>query len=175
MWVWPVSGPGLGSAGFLPFRCPFCDWRHSTKVPDRYATATYWERVVALLVCISRLHFIHFTITLTVVIGSKQDLSSVFDALANEHRRELIRYLAIQPRSISELASLRSLSLPAIHKHIRVRRKVGRTNILTLERAPLRLLQTWVEQFHPYWGTDAESLETYATYLNKTRETEESS
>jgi DNA-binding transcriptional ArsR family regulator len=107
----------------------------------------------------------------------------VFDALANEHRREVIHYLAIQPRSITELARLRSLSLPAIHKHIRVleeaamvkRRKVGRTNILALERAPLRLLQTWVEQFHPYWGTDAESLETYATYLNKTRETKESS
>lgn len=117
------------------------------------------------------------------MIGNNQELSSVFDALANEHRRELIRYLAIQPRSISELASLRSLSLPAIHKHIRVleeaamvkRRKVGRTNILALERGPLRLLQTWVEQFHPYWGTEAESLETYATYLSKTRETEESS
>lgn len=117
------------------------------------------------------------------MIGDKHDLNSVFDALANVHRREVIRYLAIQPRSISELASLRSLSLPAIHKHIRVleeaamvkRRKVGRTNILALERAPLRLLQTWVEQFHPYWGTEAETLETYVAYLNKTRETKESS
>ena len=117
------------------------------------------------------------------MIGDKHDLNSVFDALANVHRREVIRYLAIQPRSISELASLRSLSLPAIHKHIRVleeaamvkRRKVGRTNILALERAPLRLLQTWVEQFHPYWGTEAETLETHVAYLNKTRETKESS
>ena len=117
------------------------------------------------------------------MIGDKHDLNSVFNALANKHRREVIHSLAIQPRSISELASLRNLSLPAIHKHIRVleeaamvkRRKVGRTNFLALDRAPLRLLQTWVEQFHPYWGTEAESLETYLAYLNKTRETKESS
>ena len=118
-----------------------------------------------------------------MVIGDKHDLNAVFDALANEHRREMIYALAIQPRSISELASLRTLTLPAIHKHVKVledaamirRRKVGRTNFLALERAPLRLLQTWVEQFHPFWGTEAESLETYVAYLNKTRKKEESS
>lgn len=115
-------------------------------------------------------------------MGDTHDLNSVFEALANEHRREMIYALALHPRSISELATLRNLSLPAIHKHIRVledaamvrRRKVGRTNFLALERAPLRLLQTWVEQFHPYWGTEAESLETYVAYLSKTHETKES-
>ena len=46
------------------------------------------------------------------------DLSRVFDALANEHRREIIRLLALQPRSISQLAEIRGMSLPAIHKHV---------------------------------------------------------
>ena len=102
------------------------------------------------------------------------DLTPVFDALANEHRRELIRLLALQPRSISQLAELRGLSLPAIHKHIRVlesaemvrRRKLGRTNFLALEREPLTRLQAWTEQFNPWWGTDAETLETYAAFLS---------
>ena len=102
------------------------------------------------------------------------DLNPVFDALGNEHRREIIRLLALQPRSISQLAEVRDLSLPAIHKHVRVledatmirRRKIGRTNFLALEREPLRRLQTWMEQFHPWWGTDAESLENYADYLS---------
>lgn len=100
-------------------------------------------------------------------------LNSVFDALANSHRREIVHALAIQPRSISELADQRGLSLPAIHKHIRVleeaemvqRRKVGRTNYLAIERGPLRSLQAWVEQFHPYWGTDGETLENYLAHL----------
>ena len=103
------------------------------------------------------------------------DLSRVFDALANEHRREIIRLLALQPRSISQLAELRGLSLPAIHKHVRVleeaamvsRRKLGRTNFLALEREPLSRLQAWTGQFHPWWGTDGETLENYADALRR--------
>lgn len=101
------------------------------------------------------------------------DLSPVFEAMANEHRREMIRELALLPRSISQLAALRHLSLPAIHKHVRVledaamvrRRKIGRTNFLALEREPLRRLQAWMDQFHPWWGIDEESLDNYAEYL----------
>jgi DNA-binding transcriptional ArsR family regulator len=103
------------------------------------------------------------------------DLSRVFDALAHEHRREIIRQLALQPRSISQLAGLRGLSLPAIHKHVRVleeaamvsRRKVGRTTFLALEREPLGRLQAWAGQFHPWWGTGAETLENYAAALSR--------
>jgi len=101
------------------------------------------------------------------------DLSQVFDALANEHRREIIRLLALQPRSISQLAELRGLSLPAIHKHVRLledaamvsRRKLGRTNFLALAREPLGRLQAWTSQFNPWWGTDRETLENYAEAL----------
>ena len=101
------------------------------------------------------------------------DLSRVFDALANEHRRELILLLALQPRSISQLAELRGLSLPAIHKHVRVledaamvkRRKLGRTNFLALERDPLIRLQTWTGQFQPWWGSDGATLENYSESL----------
>lgn len=110
------------------------------------------------------------------------DLNPVFEALANEHRREIIRLLALQPRSISQLAEVRDLSLPAIHKHVRIleearmvrRRKIGRTNFLALEREPLRQIQGWMEQFQPWWGTDAESLENYAEYLRTDPTTKES-
>ena len=103
------------------------------------------------------------------------DLSRVFDALANEHRREIIRLLALQPRSISQLAELRGLSLPAIHKHVRLleeaamvsRRKLGRTNFLALEREPLSRLQAWTGQFRPWWGSDGETLANYADALRR--------
>jgi len=101
------------------------------------------------------------------------ELSAVFDALANEHRRRIVRALAIRPASVSELAALCDLSLPAIHKHIQAlesaamvrRRKIGRVSFLALQRAPLRSLQTWVDEFHPWWGDDSESLETYANHF----------
>jgi len=81
-----------------------------------------------------------------------QDLDNVFEALANKHRREIIYVLSLQPCSISKLAFLRNLSLPAIHKHIEVlekgglvtRRKIGQTNFLTLNAEALRGLQDWL-------------------------------
>lgn len=83
---------------------------------------------------------------------SPQDLDNVFEALANKHRREIIFILSLQPCSISKLAFLRNLSLPAIHKHIDLlekggmvtRRKIGQTNFLTLNRESLRGLQDWL-------------------------------
>ena len=103
------------------------------------------------------------------------DLSRVFDALANEHRREIIRLLALQPRSISQLAEIRGMSLPSIHKHVRVleeaamvsRRKLGRTNFLAIERRPLGQLQAWTAELQPWWGTDGETLVNYADSLGR--------
>jgi len=85
------------------------------------------------------------------------DLDKVFEALANKHRREIIYVLSLEPCSISKLAFLRHLSLPAIHKHIEVlekggmvtRRKIGQTNFLTLNRESLRGLQDWLMRFRP--------------------------
>ena len=108
-------------------------------------------------------------------INKQPDLDIVFEALANKHRREIIYVLGLQPCSISYLASIRSLSLPAIHKHIKLlekanlilRRKIGRTNFLTLNRKSLRGLQDWLRQYHTYWGSDEETLENYAQYLSR--------
>lgn len=106
-------------------------------------------------------------------IHSGQDLDKVFEALASKHRREIIYALGLQPHSITQLASMRHLSLPAIHKHIKllensglvVRKKTGQTNFLTLNRRSLRAIQDWLLQFHPYWGNDKETLENYHRYL----------
>ncbi|MBI1349729.1 MAG: metalloregulator ArsR/SmtB family transcription factor [Actinomycetales bacterium] len=100
-------------------------------------------------------------------------LDVLFSALANRHRREIIHALALQPHSISQLAAMRGLSLPAIHKHLAIladaglvtRRKTGRTTHLALERHSLRALQYWLSEFHAYWGTSEETLENYEQYL----------
>ncbi len=102
-----------------------------------------------------------------------QDLDNAFEALANKHRREIIYVLSLHPCSISQLASMRSLSLPAIHKHIEVlekggmiiRKKIGRINFLALNREALRGIQDWLGQYHTYWGSNQETLENYAAYL----------
>lgn len=106
-------------------------------------------------------------------ISADLGLDDVFEALANTHRRGVMNALSLRPHSISQLASIQGLSLPAIHKHIRVleeagmviRKKTGRTNFLALNRKPLRDLQEWVGGFNPYWGNENETLENYARHL----------
>ena len=106
--------------------------------------------------------------------SSRDDLlDQLLEALANPHRREIVYVLGLQPFAVHQLADLRGLSLPAIHKHLKVlenaglisRRKQGRTNYLTLDPRPLALLQSWVNQFHPYWGSDVASYDNYARHL----------
>ena len=102
-----------------------------------------------------------------------RDLDIVFEALANKHRREIVYALGLQPYSISQLASQRGLSLPAIHKHIKILekadlilcKKIGRTKFLAINRDSLQSLQDWLMQYHAYWGSNKETLKNYEKYL----------
>ena len=104
-----------------------------------------------------------------------KNLDQVFAALANKHRREIVYLLGLQPASIGQLAKRQKLSLPAIHRHIKVleeaklvrRKKNGRINFLALNRTGLLLMQDWVDQYHAYWGTEEETLENYVASIKK--------
>ena len=106
-----------------------------------------------------------------------QDLDVIFEALASKHRREIIYALGLHPHSISQLAFKQDLSLPAIHKHIKilelagliVRKKIKQTNFLALNKESLHGLQDWLMQFHTYWGNEEETLENYTDYLTKNK------
>lgn len=103
------------------------------------------------------------------------NLDKIFEALGNQHRREIIYALSFQPHSISQLAAMRHLSLPAIHKHIKILENAGliidkksaRTHFLTINRLALRSLQEWLLQYQPYWGNDKETLANYEEFLKK--------
>jgi DNA-binding transcriptional ArsR family regulator len=120
---------------------------------------------------------IYLTSGLSIMVRTHipHNLDKIFEALANEHRRDIIYVLGLQPHSINQLASIRDLSLPAIHKHIKIlknaelviEKKIGRTHYLTLNRESLRTLQNWLLQYHTYWGSNEETLENYAKYLKK--------
>ncbi len=103
------------------------------------------------------------------------DLDRILEAMANHHRRAIIYTLGLQPRSISQLAQQQKLSLPAIHKHIKVleaagliqRKKSGRTNFLALDKVALGDLQRWLMQFYSGWGNREETLENYVASIER--------
>jgi len=113
------------------------------------------------------------------MINASKQLSDTFEALANKHRRAIVHRLSLQPASISQLANEQKLSLPAIHKHIKIleqakllkRKKSGRVNFLALDRSGLLLMQDWIQQYHAYWGTNEETLENYIASIERSRDT----
>lgn len=102
-------------------------------------------------------------------------LDAAFRALANKQRRAIVYRLSLQPSSISDLANMLKLSLPAIHRHVRIlegarllqRKKSGRSNFLALNRNALLALREWIEQYAAFWGSNHESLENYVQWIEK--------
>jgi DNA-binding transcriptional ArsR family regulator len=100
-------------------------------------------------------------------------LDKVFEGLSNPKRRGIIDTLAYRPATITQLAEEHKLSLPAIHKHIKVleqaeliqRRKVGRTNIIAFNPSSMSLAQDWINQYRTGWGSKKQTLENYISSL----------
>jgi len=109
------------------------------------------------------------------------ELDQVFAALANKRRRQIVYALGLQPASIGQLAAGQQLSLPAIHRHIKVleeaklvvRKKSGRVNFLALNRPQLLLMQDWIQQYRAYWGTQQETLENYVASMERAEKPKE--
>ena len=109
------------------------------------------------------------------MINESKKLDAIFSALANKHRRAIVRRLALQPSSIAILAEREKLSLPAIHKHIKImedagllkRKKSGRCNFLALDRNSLMIIRDWSNQYHEYWGHNNESLDNYVREIER--------
>jgi DNA-binding transcriptional ArsR family regulator len=104
---------------------------------------------------------------------STKQLDNAFSALAHSGRRGMIHDLAYRPATVSQLAKSHKLTLPAIHKHIRLlekakliqRRKAGRTNFVALNPRQLRAVQEWLMQYRAEWGNNKETLENYIASL----------
>jgi DNA-binding transcriptional ArsR family regulator len=102
------------------------------------------------------------------------ELDTILDALANQKRRGIVHELALSPASIKQLARHQSLSLPAIHKHLKilesarliVRRKSGRTNFITLNPGTLGLAQAWVAQYQTGWGSSQATFDNYTAGMS---------
>jgi DNA-binding transcriptional ArsR family regulator len=108
-------------------------------------------------------------------ISISNQLDDIFQAFSHSKRRDMIYALSFRPATVTQLANEFNLSLPAMHKHIRLlegakliyRRKVGRTNFIALNKKSLSLSQDWILQYRADWGNDKETLENYIASMQK--------
>lgn len=94
-------------------------------------------------------------------------LDSVFHALGDATRRQMLRNLADGERTVGQLAEPFSMSLAAASKHIKalenaglIRREVrGRTHLCHLEPGPLASAHQWLNYYERYWNDRLDRLE----------------
>ena len=87
-------------------------------------------------------------------------LDTVFRALGDATRRQMLRDLAGGERTVGQLARPFSISLAAASKHIKalenaglIRREVrGRTHLCHLEPGPLAGAHQWLNYYERYWS-----------------------
>ncbi len=98
-------------------------------------------------------------------------LSLTFAALADPTRRAMLARLSHGQANVSDLAKpfMKSMSLPAITKHLKVLEKAGlitktrsaQWRPCTLNGAPFKDISNWVEQYRQYWEESFDRLEEY--------------
>lgn len=94
------------------------------------------------------------------------ELDSVFGALSDPTRREMLDALRGGELSIGELAEPFKMTLAGAAKHVQVlershlikRRKQGRTNYCSINKEAFIAAQVWFQQYSEFWNTRLDKL-----------------
>ena len=107
-----------------------------------------------------------------------EPVDTVFKALADPTRRQVLERLSHSPASVSQLAEPFNMALPSFVEHLRVlegsglvqSRKSGRVRTYELSRERLTLVDDWLERQRRLWERRLDQLDDYVTRLKKLKE-----
>ncbi|WP_127583710.1 ArsR/SmtB family transcription factor [Paenibacillus koleovorans] len=102
-----------------------------------------------------------------MVNHDEEKLDHIFHALADPTRRAMVRMIATQEHTVSELAEPFDMSLAAVSKHIKVLEQAGllqktikgRTHSCRLDAQTLLLATQWLNVYERYWSARFDLLE----------------
>src|ERR1700750_2581553 len=94
---------------------------------------------------------------------------ATFQALADPTRRAVLDLLRRGRRPAGEIASAFPISRPAISKHLRLlrqahlveERREGRHRLYQLNPAPLKAVDSWLEQYRSFWVSNLGNLKAF--------------
>ena len=104
-------------------------------------------------------------------------IDSVFRALADPTRRDVLARLCKSPGSVSELAEPFDMALPSFVEHLKVLEgcglvrstKVGRVRTYRLVPKRLRIAEDWLAQQRTLWERRLDQLDSYLLELKGKR------
>jgi DNA-binding transcriptional ArsR family regulator len=107
--------------------------------------------------------------------GELEMLNSVFSAISDPVRREILTKLEEGDQLVSELAEPFDISLQAISRHIQVlvkaglitQERTGRISRCSLDSGPLYAAAVWLNRYSKYWQTQFDTLAVWVTELDQ--------
>jgi len=101
--------------------------------------------------------------------------SDVFNAVADEHRRDILDALISGEKPVGAIVTALSLSQPQVSKHLRVLSEVGlvtsraegRQRLYRLEAAPLRPMHEWLARYERAINDRLDRLDDYLNHLQE--------
>ena len=98
--------------------------------------------------------------------------------MAEPRRRDILNYLAMQERSVSEIVDAMEMEQPSVSKHLRVLRDVGlvqsrregRQVLYRVNAEAIRPLHEWTKTFERMWQHQLLRMKERAEEKMKTRE-----
>src|SRR3954464_14718573 len=107
--------------------------------------------------------------------------SDVFNAIAEQQRREILVLLRAGEWPVTELAQELGMTQPGASKHLRVLREVGlvrdrkagKQRLYGLDARGLRPVHEWTGGFERFWNESFDRLDEYVQDLKQARQGEE--
>jgi DNA-binding transcriptional ArsR family regulator len=104
-----------------------------------------------------------------MVKSSAIRLDSIFHALADPTRRQILRGLTSNEKTVGEIARPHKMSLAAVSKHLNVlesaeliaRERRGSFQIVRLKAKTLKPAEEWIAFYSRYWNQQFDKLEKY--------------
>jgi len=104
-----------------------------------------------------------------MVTKSARQRDTVFRALADPTRRQILNILRSGNQTVGSIAGNFRMSRPAISKHLRLlhraglvdTRPQGTANLCSLNAKPLRLVEDWLSDYESFWNDSLEALKNY--------------
>ena len=97
------------------------------------------------------------------------NMGSVFDVIAEPHRRAILALLVVSPMAVGDIETHLGVPQTTVSKHLRILRQAGvvecsvaaQRRIYQIKAEPLQEIDSWLAQFRKYWSPHLDALERH--------------
>lgn len=103
------------------------------------------------------------------MVECSERLDSIFSSLADPTRRDILRRVAEEELSVSEIAEPYDLTIAAVSKHLIIlekaelikKRRKGKQQFVHLAPGTIKEAEEYLQDYKKFWETRLDSLEEY--------------